>query len=125
VPLIPTEPLGSIPRSAERIEAIRAFDAGKIEREKMDATQEALRRCQETGSPVISDGEQSPVFYRKKCETVYLRQRATFRFLSSVRLMICGFSPFCDDLSTTRDTAFEKIRARVEGAAFASILLGI
>ena len=22
----------------------------------------------------------------------------------------CGFSPFCDDTSTTRDTAFEKIR---------------
>ena len=22
----------------------------------------------------------------------------------------CGFSPFCDDNSTTRDTAFEKIR---------------
>jgi len=28
----------------------------------------------------------------------------------------CGFSPFCDDTSTTRDTAFEKIRARVLGA---------
>ncbi len=25
----------------------------------------------------------------------------------------CGFSPFCDDTSTTRDTAFAKIRARV------------
>ncbi len=24
----------------------------------------------------------------------------------------CGFSPFCDDTSTSRDTAFEKIRAR-------------
>jgi 5-methyltetrahydropteroyltriglutamate--homocysteine methyltransferase len=29
----------------------------------------------------------------------------------------CGFSPFCDDTSTTRETAFEKIRARVLGTA--------
>jgi 5-methyltetrahydropteroyltriglutamate--homocysteine methyltransferase len=32
----------------------------------------------------------------------------------------CGFSPFCDDSSTTRDTAFAKIRARVVGTALAS-----
>jgi 5-methyltetrahydropteroyltriglutamate--homocysteine methyltransferase len=36
----------------------------------------------------------------------------------------CGFSPFCDDTSTTRDTAFAKIRARVEGTALASDILG-
>jgi 5-methyltetrahydropteroyltriglutamate--homocysteine methyltransferase len=36
----------------------------------------------------------------------------------------CGFSPFCDDTSTTRDTAFAKIRARVEGTALASAALG-
>ena len=24
----------------------------------------------------------------------------------------CGFSPFCDDISTTRDTAFAKIQAQ-------------
>jgi 5-methyltetrahydropteroyltriglutamate--homocysteine methyltransferase len=32
----------------------------------------------------------------------------------------CGFSPFCDDTSTTRDKAFAKIRARVEGTALAA-----
>jgi len=32
----------------------------------------------------------------------------------------CGFSPFADDQSTARETAFEKIRARVEGTALAS-----
>ncbi len=37
----------------------------------------------------------------------------------------CGFSPFCDDTSTTRDTAFAKIRARVLGTALASEKLGI
>lgn len=32
----------------------------------------------------------------------------------------CGFSPFCDDTSTTRDTAFAKIRSRVLGTALAA-----
>jgi methionine synthase II (cobalamin-independent) len=36
----------------------------------------------------------------------------------------CGFSPFCDDTSTTRDMAFEKIRARVQGTALAAKILG-
>jgi 5-methyltetrahydropteroyltriglutamate--homocysteine methyltransferase len=36
----------------------------------------------------------------------------------------CGFSPFCDDTSTTRETAFAKIRARVLGTALASEKLG-
>jgi 5-methyltetrahydropteroyltriglutamate--homocysteine methyltransferase len=36
----------------------------------------------------------------------------------------CGFSPFSDDTSTTRDTAFAKIRARVEGTALAANRLG-
>ena len=37
----------------------------------------------------------------------------------------CGFSPFCDDTSTTRETAFAKIRARVLGTALASEALGM
>jgi len=37
----------------------------------------------------------------------------------------CGFSPFCDDTSTTRDTAFAKIRARVLGTALAAEALGV
>ena len=32
----------------------------------------------------------------------------------------CGFSPFSDDTSTSRDTAFAKIRARIDGTALAS-----
>jgi 5-methyltetrahydropteroyltriglutamate--homocysteine methyltransferase len=36
----------------------------------------------------------------------------------------CGFAPFCDDTSTTRDTAFAKIRARVLGTALAASVLG-
>jgi 5-methyltetrahydropteroyltriglutamate--homocysteine methyltransferase len=37
----------------------------------------------------------------------------------------CGFSPFGDDTSTSRDTAFAKIAARVTGTALASAELGV
>src|SRR3954471_2407394 len=36
----------------------------------------------------------------------------------------CGFAPFSDDTSTSRDTAFAKIRARVEGTAMAAAMIG-
>ncbi len=35
----------------------------------------------------------------------------------------CGFAPFCDDKSTTRETAFAKIKARVEGTKLAEQVL--
>lgn len=35
----------------------------------------------------------------------------------------CGFAPFSDDTSTSRDTAFAKIEARVRGTALASDLI--
>jgi 5-methyltetrahydropteroyltriglutamate--homocysteine methyltransferase len=37
----------------------------------------------------------------------------------------CGFSPFGDDTSTSRDTAFAKIQARIDGTRLASSELGI
>jgi len=37
----------------------------------------------------------------------------------------CGFSPFGDDVSTSRETAFAKIRARVEGNELASRALRV
>jgi 5-methyltetrahydropteroyltriglutamate--homocysteine methyltransferase len=37
----------------------------------------------------------------------------------------CGFAPFSDDTSTTREKAFAKIRARVEGTQLAEKVLGI
>jgi 5-methyltetrahydropteroyltriglutamate--homocysteine methyltransferase len=36
----------------------------------------------------------------------------------------CGYSPFSDDVSTSRETAFAKIRARVEGTELAARILG-
>ncbi|MDP9205693.1 MAG: cobalamin-independent methionine synthase II family protein [Gemmatimonadota bacterium] len=35
----------------------------------------------------------------------------------------CGYAPFSDDTSTTRDTAFAKIRSRVEGTALAADMI--
>ncbi|MGC4788116.1 hypothetical protein ACLQ22_09750 [Micromonospora sp. DT178] len=32
----------------------------------------------------------------------------------------CGFAPFSDDVSTSRDTAWAKVRARIEGTALAA-----
>jgi 5-methyltetrahydropteroyltriglutamate--homocysteine methyltransferase len=37
----------------------------------------------------------------------------------------CGFSPFADDTSTSRDTAFAKVKSRVEGTAMAGKVLGV
>lgn len=37
----------------------------------------------------------------------------------------CGFSPFSDDTSTSRNMAFAKIKARVEGTALAAQKLGL
>jgi 5-methyltetrahydropteroyltriglutamate--homocysteine methyltransferase len=37
----------------------------------------------------------------------------------------CGFAPFGDDTSTTRETAFAKIRARVEGTQLAAAQFGL
>jgi 5-methyltetrahydropteroyltriglutamate--homocysteine methyltransferase len=37
----------------------------------------------------------------------------------------CGFAPFCDDTSTTREKAFAKIHARIAGTALAARELGV
>ncbi len=61
---IPTEPIGSIPRPPQLIQAIASFPAGKIARDVLDgAYSEALRdtmnRLEQTGSPILTDGEQT------------------------------------------------------------------
>lgn len=61
---IPTEPIGSIPRPAQLIQAIADSAEGRISGEELDALYEqalvdTIRRFEQTGSPVISDGEQT------------------------------------------------------------------
>jgi 5-methyltetrahydropteroyltriglutamate--homocysteine methyltransferase len=59
-----TEPIGSIPRPAELIAAWSDRQAGRISGEQFDlvaeeALRDTIRRFEQTGSPVISDGEQT------------------------------------------------------------------
>jgi 5-methyltetrahydropteroyltriglutamate--homocysteine methyltransferase len=61
---IPTEPIGSIPRSQELLAAMQAYASGKISAQQFHEVEETtvketIRRLEETGSPVITDGEQS------------------------------------------------------------------
>ena len=60
---LPTEPIGSIPRPAALQEGMQAAAAGGIAAEKLealfdDAVRDTIRRFEETGSPVVTDGEQ-------------------------------------------------------------------
>jgi 5-methyltetrahydropteroyltriglutamate--homocysteine methyltransferase len=61
---LPTEPIGSIPRPPELIEAARAYEAGGLDRSELDAAydralRETIEALEATGSPVITDGEQT------------------------------------------------------------------
>ena len=60
---IPTEPVGSLPRPSKLQAAYAAYDAGEISSEQLEAeqdeaVQDSIRRVEETGSPIVSDGEQ-------------------------------------------------------------------
>lgn len=60
---LPTEPVGSIPRPPELIEGMKAFASGSISPDQLEslfdaAVHDTIRRFEETGSPVITDGEQ-------------------------------------------------------------------
>lgn len=61
---IPTEPIGSIPRSPELLAAMRSHAQGEISDSELAAVQDravrdTIRRFEEIGSPVVTDGEQS------------------------------------------------------------------
>lgn len=61
--MIPTEPIGSIPRSNELVAALAAAAAGSISEEELDAlladaVRETIAEFEATGSPVVTDGEQ-------------------------------------------------------------------
>jgi 5-methyltetrahydropteroyltriglutamate--homocysteine methyltransferase len=60
---IPTEPIGSIPRPAYLLEAFAELAGGRSGRADVDAVvdralSETIERLEETGSPVLTDGEQ-------------------------------------------------------------------
>jgi len=60
---IPTENVGSLPRPAKLQKAIAAYDAGEITHEQLvaeqdEACRDSISRMEQTGSPMVSDGEQ-------------------------------------------------------------------
>ncbi|MGK5549464.1 cobalamin-independent methionine synthase II family protein [Streptomyces sp. URMC 127] len=61
---IPTEPIGSIPRTTELLAAMEAREAGRISEADLvaaqdEAVRDTVRRLEELGSPVVTDGEQA------------------------------------------------------------------
>lgn len=61
---IPTEPVGSIPRPKELMEAVANYNAGKLSGEQLDelyerSVRETIVALEATGAPVVTDGEQS------------------------------------------------------------------
>ncbi len=61
--LIPTEPIGSIPRSSELLETLKKYHNGEGSIDELTHTynhalKDTVKRFEATGSPVISDGEQ-------------------------------------------------------------------
>jgi len=61
---LPTEQIGSIPRPRELIDAVRAAAAGELSESDLaalydSALRDTIRQLEATGSPVITDGEQT------------------------------------------------------------------
>ena len=60
---IPTEPVGSLPRPSWLQQAYAQYDAGEITREQLEteqdkAVKDSIEHQEQTGTPIISDGEQ-------------------------------------------------------------------
>ncbi len=61
--MIPTEPIGSLPRPLELIAGLAEFNAGRMLPDELEvlyqrAVLDTLRRFEASGSPVVTDGEQ-------------------------------------------------------------------
>jgi 5-methyltetrahydropteroyltriglutamate--homocysteine methyltransferase len=114
---IPTEPIGSIPRPPRLIEAITTGDATdpRLDTLYEEAIRDPIERFEATGSQVLTDGEQ------RKHHNFW-----TYGVQGLPNTAPDGFQiPFAaGHTSTTRDTAFAKIWARVLGAALAPNILG-
>lgn len=62
--LLPTESVGSVPRPKKLQEAMAAFSQGNLSETKMnklldEVVEDTIKRMENTGSPIISDGEQT------------------------------------------------------------------
>jgi 5-methyltetrahydropteroyltriglutamate--homocysteine methyltransferase len=135
--LIPTEPIGSIPRPLALQAAMRALASGtgsqaEVDRLGDEAVRDTIARFEATGLAVgdrVFIGVTDPINARVEApDEVRDRVLEAAAALPIDRLGTtddCGFAPFADDTSTARETAFAMIRARVEGTALASQALGV
>lgn len=62
--MIPTESIGSIPRPSYLLEGLRKYRDGQLSKVELDnlydeALRDTIHRFEETGSPIIGDGEQT------------------------------------------------------------------
>src|SRR5262245_8256431 len=105
---IPTEPVGSIPRSLKLQLAYAAYDAKKIPKDRLEEEQNAavadtIKRFEATGSPIITDGEHasraslhipSPILLRAPGLQRTSRQAGnTLRYLPMAIIGSCPRSP--------------------------------
>jgi 5-methyltetrahydropteroyltriglutamate--homocysteine methyltransferase len=70
--MLPTEPIGSIPRPAELIAGMHAFQIGRLSQRELNvlhdlALSDTIRRFESTGSPIITDGEQGKQSFATYC----------------------------------------------------------
>ncbi len=83
----------------------------KIIKQYLKTNQKAFIGVIDVLNPVIETAEEVRDRVLEAAEYISLNQLGTTDD--------CGFSPFCDDVSTTRETAFAKIKARIEGTKLA------
>lgn len=134
-----TEPIGSIPRPLPLIEALARLGASDdpcLDLLYEDAIRATVERLEAAGSPVITGGEKRKYHnFRTYCVHALpdtapdgLRDRVieASGYIPMDRPGTtddCGFWPFSNDTSTSRDTAFAKIRARVLGTHLAERMI--
>lgn len=111
--LIPTEPIGSIPRPLSLITAIAAM--GEPDRAR---ALKIIRKHLKDHRRIFI-GVVNPIDQRMESpEEIRDRILKAAEYIPIARLDStddCGFSPFSDDTTTARETAFAGIKARVEG----------
>lgn len=89
------------------------------------AVRDTLAEFEATGSPVVTDGEQRKFQSFWTYSIHGLPDLDAHGFEIPFNVGHIRFAPFSDDRSTSRATAFAKIRARVQGTAMAAAHLGI
>lgn len=143
--ILPTEPIGSIPRPQELLDGLARREAGELSAAELKALyREAVRdtcgvskRAARRSSPMASGPSRASGLRRS--DRPHRPPGGDVGGGADPRPRSGGvpahrapghhrrlrFLPFDDDTSTARDTAFVKIQARVEGIALAARALGL